>query len=173
MTVTVRLTGNAATTRFVAAVLHKRCKCGKKRASKSFPHIAQFSTVGFQQYAKGPSFFQCIWEGWPERAAVHGRTQEGCTYERPFWMVPQLCIFLLCSLGLTLLGWLPGVFLWVKGFCYHNWQSTIAADTCLPHLLLSRKRISIFSKVNQKYTHTTAYGPLLTSPLAFHSCQEQ
>lgn len=153
---TVRPTGNAATTRFTAAVLHKCCKRGNKRVSKFSPHTAQFSTVRFQQYAKGLSFFQCIWEGWPGRAAVHGRTQEGCMYEHSFWMIPQICILLLSSLGLTLLGLLPEVFLWLKGFCYHNWQSNIAANMCLPHLLLSSNRISIFSKVNQKYSHTTA-----------------
>lgn len=100
-------------------------------------------------------------------------TQEGCPYEPPFWMIPQICILLLCSLGLPLLGWLLEVFLWVRGFCQHNWQSTIAANMCLPHIFLSSNRISIFSKVNQTYTHRTAHGPLLTAPLAFHSSQEQ
>lgn len=88
-------------------------------------------------------------------------------------MIPQICILLLCSLGLPLLGWLLEVFLWVRGFCQHNWQSTIAANMCLPHIFLSSNRISIFSKVNQTYTHRTAHGPLLTAPLAFHSSQEQ
>lgn len=88
-------------------------------------------------------------------------------------MTPQICVSLLCSRGLPLLGWLSGVFLWVTGFCQCNWQSTTAANVCLPHLFLSSNRISIFSKVNQKYNRATACGHLLTAPLAFHSSQEQ
>ena len=88
-------------------------------------------------------------------------------------MVHPICILLLCSLGLPPPGWLPKVFLWVRGFCQRNWQSTIAANTCLPHLFLSSNRITIFSKVNKKYSHTTTHRQLLTAPLAFCSNQEQ
>ena len=78
MTVTVGLTGNATTAmRFIAAVLPNALNVEGKGHQNApvllFPHIAQFSAVRFQQYAKGPRFFQCSWEGWPGRAAVHGR----------------------------------------------------------------------------------------------------
>lgn len=88
-------------------------------------------------------------------------------------MIPQIRALLLCSLGLPFLGWVLGVFLWVRGFCQRNWQSTTAANACLSHLFLSSNIISVFSKLNQNHTHTTAHGPLLTAALAFHSSQEQ
>lgn len=103
---------------------------------------AKFSASRFQWCAKALWFSNAAWEGQPGWAAVQDRDTGRLLH--PFSMTPPACLSLLCSFWLPLLGWLPGVFLWARGFCQHNCQSTISANICLLHPSLSSNRISFF-----------------------------
>lgn len=131
---------------------------------------AKFSASRFQQCAKALCFPSAAWEGQPGWTAVQDRDTGRLLH--PFPMTPPACLSLLCSFRLPLLGWLPGVFLWARGFCQHNCQSTIAANICLLHPSLSSNRISFFSPQSwSKLLPHTCPWPLADSS-AGHISQE-
>lgn len=143
---------------------------GHQNASVLFlSHIAQFSVVRFQQYAKGSWFFHCSWEGWPGQAVVCGRD----TGRLPVWASllndPSNLHFAALFTGAASPRLAAGGISVGEGLL----SAQLAEHHSSKLIFLSSNRISIFSKVNQTYTHTTAHGPLLTAPLAFHSSQEQ
>lgn len=147
MTVTVGLTRSATTLMtFIAAVLPNALDVkgqGHRNVPVLFlPHIAQFSAVTFQQHAKSPRFFQCSWEGWPGRAVVHGRDRGKLHVRASLLNDPSNLCFAAPFTGAASPRLTAGGI--SVGFCQRNWQSTTAANACLPHLFLSSNTISIF-----------------------------
>lgn len=112
-----------------------------KRAS-TWPAFSTYSPIQCCEVstARKNWFSQCSWKDWPGQAAGHRRTVCSRCLLRDF---SNLCFADQFTGTASLMLTVRGIFVG-KVFCQYNWQSTIAANTCLSQLFLSSHRISIF-----------------------------
>lgn len=151
MTVTVALTGNAtAAVRFIAAVSPNALNAEGRGHPNARLALSPYNLIWCCEVStvcKSPLILAV------QLARISSSTGN-LHIQMSLWLTPQISVFLLCLLGLSLLGWLPGVLLWVRGFCQHNQQNTTAANMRLPYIFLSSNRISTFSPKLIKNTPT-------------------